>query len=147
MRIADIEARDANGNVVLVAEVKSRANKTPEWAAQLRRNLLSHGQPLANYFLIVTPDRTFLWHEGKNQSIDARQPDWSAETKRIIGPRLAEAIVRPGIDSRGLEHLISAWLSRVAHSDSPDEFKQPARDFLQESGLFEALRGATVQST
>src|SRR6516164_7075471 len=58
----DLTAYNRDSQLVLVVEVKSKLDATPKWAAQLRRNILAHGTfPNAPYFLMVFPDRFYLW--------------------------------------------------------------------------------------
>lgn len=59
----DLIAYDGNGQVVLLAEARSRMGKSPEWAARFRHNLLEHGLlPNARFFLIATPERMYFWN-------------------------------------------------------------------------------------
>ncbi len=51
----DFIAYDPDGQVVLLAEAKSRRGTSEDWATQLKRNMLSHGSlPWSKFFLIAT---------------------------------------------------------------------------------------------
>jgi hypothetical protein len=52
----DLAIYNRDGQLALVAEVKSKLNASAEWAAQFRRNILAHGTfPKAPYFLMAFP--------------------------------------------------------------------------------------------
>src|SRR5882757_3760379 len=63
-RAIDFVGYDHRGQVVLLAEPKSRLGTSEEWAAQLRRNILEHDAlPETPFFLIATPDRIYIWKQ------------------------------------------------------------------------------------
>ncbi len=65
----DLSVGNRDGQLVLVVEVKSKTDASPEWAARLRHNILAHGTfPEAPYFLIVFPDRFYLWTHADGDS-------------------------------------------------------------------------------
>ncbi|HEX8684350.1 MAG TPA: hypothetical protein VF707_18685 [Ardenticatenaceae bacterium] len=77
---ADLAVYTPDGELLLVVEVKNKRNASPEWAAQMRRNLLVHGMiPATLYFLLALPEYFFLW-KGAHQSIDVIPPDYMIET-------------------------------------------------------------------
>lgn len=48
----DLAVENRNGQLTLVVEVKCKTHTSPQWAAQLRRNIFAHGTfPKAPYFL------------------------------------------------------------------------------------------------
>jgi hypothetical protein len=58
----DLSVDNRSGQLALVVEVKSKINASPEWAARFRQNILAHGTfPKAPYYLMVFPDRFYLW--------------------------------------------------------------------------------------
>ena len=64
----DIVIYDPRGELALVVEVKNKPRATPDWAAQMRRNLAVHlGIPRSRFF---TSDltRSFLPLAGHGQS-------------------------------------------------------------------------------
>ena len=60
-RDVDLVIYGDKGQALLLAEVKGRADTSPQWAAQYRMNLLSHGTlPHAPYFLIAAADYLYF---------------------------------------------------------------------------------------
>ena len=59
---ADIVVRDSEGNALALVEVKNRQELSPDIAATLRRNLISHGlaNQNARFFLLVSQDMGYL---------------------------------------------------------------------------------------
>jgi hypothetical protein len=67
----DFIAYDADGQIVLLAEAKSRLGTSGTWASKLRRNMLAHGLlPKSRFFLIATPERMYGW---KQESLPASE--------------------------------------------------------------------------
>jgi hypothetical protein len=144
MRLADIEVVDPDGNVVLLAEIKSRSSKDSRWASEYRRNLAAHGHSLGKYLLIVTRDDSYLWRNGDSVEGDLRGPDSVAPTRVLLGPNLG-AQIEGELSGTALEHLVAAWLSSVANSASVNEVPPDSRSFLVDSGLWSALRDGNVR--
>jgi hypothetical protein len=45
--------------------VKNKVGTSGDWAARLRQNILAQrGFPGVNFFLLMTPDRFYLWKKG-----------------------------------------------------------------------------------
>lgn len=139
----DILGRDTAGNAVLAVEVKARRGVDRDWAARLRRNLHDHGSHIAaQYFMILTTDDVYLWHEGdEHDRLEIRLPDAVAKTRDVLGSQVEDPSM---IDGCTLELIASAWLTSVAETSDPSELQPAARSFLIDSGLHQALRGAAV---
>ena len=61
----DFVVKDSSGVPRALFEVKRRAGMNARWAAQLRENLFRDNAVQAvGYFVIVTPDRLFVWRAG-----------------------------------------------------------------------------------
>ncbi len=142
---ADIVVSAPDERVQLVAEVKNKRGASAEWSAQMRRNLLVHGViPNAPFFLLVTPDRFYLWKDGKNVQ-DAVPPDYEVESAKI----LASYIERLGIplaelSEPSLELLVTSWLHDLIDFDLAPEEAGPAHHWLFTSGLYKALKQGSV---
>jgi hypothetical protein len=142
---ADIAVYGPDEHVRLVAEVKAIRGASTEWAAQLRRNLLMHGFiPNAPYFLLATPDRFYLWKDGKPDQ-DAVPPDYEVETAKL----LASYIERLGISladlsEPGFELLVISWLHDLIDFDRSRDDAHSADHWLFDSGLYEALKHGSV---
>lgn len=144
----DVAVRDSSGEPVVTVEVKARRGKDAAWAAQLRRNLLVHGlAPRSRYFLLVTPDQTYLWRDDAPRSLGAsRAPDIVVETRNLLGAQLDD--LATGLRSLGgaaLEHLVASWLAALIRASSVEDLPAASRSFAINSGLFEAVRGADVR--
>jgi hypothetical protein len=143
-REIDIQVVDPDGNMILLAEVKSRANRDLAWARQYRRNLLAHGALAGQYLLLVTRDDSFLWHNGHPSNADDRDPDKVAPTKALLGPAFGGDLDRIDLSGTALEHLVAAWLSTIAEMPAGD-MSPESRQFVLDTGLWHALRDADVR--
>ena len=113
----DFIAYDRQGRVVLLAEAKSRRGTSEQWAAGLRRNMLSHGHlPLAKYFLIATPERLYLWNQEHPEQADAA-PEYTIDAAKEFQPWFRRLSLEPSdIGPEAFELLVHAWLSGIARS-------------------------------
>jgi hypothetical protein len=138
----DIEVYDRDVQLVLAAEVKSKTNASPAWAAQLRRNILAHGiYPNPPYFLMAFPDQFFLW-SGKNSEKGDDEPDYRVDARPILQPYTERVKMEASqLSSQSLELIIISWLAGIIHAaKSGDQIDQPD-GWLAESGLFDAIAG------
>lgn len=140
----DLINRD--GQLSAVVEVKSRRHTSREWAAQLRRNLLAHGDfPQARFFLLVTPDRLYLW-KGNGTQPKAVLPTYELEANPIFAPYFERAGLDPrDVSDPAFELVVAAWLSDLVHSEGASG--RPAADQaeLRDSGFLEAIRAGRVE--
>lgn len=107
--------------------------------------MLAHGRSYsADFFLLVTPDRLYVW---KDVGIEPVQtpPTYEADTLSGFGPYLESS----GLDARHLsngafELLVSAWLGDVIR---PEETAGEHRDhdWLVKSGFRRALEGGRIE--
>ncbi len=80
----DFVAYDRKGQVLLLAEAKSRHGTSESWAARLRRNMLAHGMlPWAKYFLIATPERMYLWKQGRHDPAEV-PPGFTIDAEKVF---------------------------------------------------------------
>ena len=141
--LVDITVRDRARLPVLAVEVKAVRGKDRQWAAQLRGSLVAHGfiQP-ARYFLLVTPEMSYLWDESVETANSERPPDVVVATADLIGEdRLGDV----HWDGRALELLASSWLASITDAAALEDLPEGGRRFLEESGLDRALRGGVVE--
>lgn len=127
----------------LVVEVKNKKNASSDWARQFRRNLLLHGGfPSALFFLLVTPDRLFLWREqGRNQDVEPSAEVPTSETFKLF----LEVLPSDRLDEVSLELITQAWLSSLADLSLRSEEIAAQHGWIEESGLLEAIRGGHVE--
>ncbi len=144
--IADLGLYDLRGQLVGIAEVKNKIGTSPEWAAQFRRNLLAHGTyPRAAYFLIVTPDRVYLWG-GDTQLTDTADPHYAADIRLMLEPYFQRAGVEPDVISGpAFEFLVSAWLSDLLRSLGNGNGNVGLPDWQVQSGLLKAVRNGRIE--
>jgi hypothetical protein len=142
---ADIVVSTPDEQVQLVVEVKNKRGASAEWAAQMRRNLLVHGVvPNAPFFLLATPDRFYLWKDGKPAGAPLA-PDDEVEATEVLAPYIDRlGIQLAELSEPSLELLITSWLHDLIDIDLAREEARPAYGWLFDSGLYEALRWGSV---
>ena len=143
---ADIAVYGRDGRLQLLVEVKGRTGVSPDWAAEVRRNMYAHGAlPPTPYFLMALPDRFYLWgSDGGDEDSDCRPPDYQIDPASLLAryPRSAG----PGagqVSEWGLEIILRFWLDSLM--GDPGEGAVPADyKWLRESGLYDAIRGGRL---
>jgi hypothetical protein len=139
----DLATYDRDNRLVLVVEVKSKLDAPPAWAARLRRNILAHGIfPNAPYFLIVFPDRFYLW---KNTDVNQEpiEPTYVIDARPVLQPYFDQAgITADQVSGQSLELIIASWLNEIMHA-APDEI-DASQQWLIDSGLYTAVFGGSL---
>lgn len=140
----DLIVQDQKDRPVLAVEIKRKIDASPEWAAQLRHDMLAHGIiPDTPYLLMVFPDRFYLWKSGGSIQ-DETKPTLSIDARPILGPYFDRAGVLPDQISRAsLEIIIAAWLNTVLLRTA-DELDASER-WLIDSGVYDALVGGKIE--
>lgn len=141
----DLLGYDKNNQLVLITEIKKRLPATEEWATQLRRNILAHGFiPDTQYFLVVLPDRLYLW---KNAGVTPElvKPDYSGDTSVLLGPYYLESGLSPEDVSGQTFEILVASLLRDLLTQAPDENTSDNWDWLYKSGLYHAIQGGRIE--
>jgi hypothetical protein len=151
----DLSVNDRNGQLVLAVEVKSKIDASPEWAAELRRNILAHGTfPKAPYFLMVFPDKFYLWIDAEANSYQS-QPNYTIDARPILKPyfeRLQPFLfkkdhteVTPNqMSKQNLQVVVTWWLGEIMYSGISPEDVDESQRWLIESGLYAALSGGKI---
>lgn len=141
----DLAVHDRDGQLTLAVEVKSKTNTSPEWAARLRSNILAHGTfPKTPYFLMVFPDRFYLWTDAEVHSAQS-EPNYVVDAHSILQPYFERAGVTPSqISELSLELIVSAWLGEIIHSQKSSEDGEESHSWLIDSGLRTALSGGKL---
>jgi hypothetical protein len=142
---ADIVVYGPDDRVQLVAEVKNKHGASTEWAAQFRRNLLMHGMvPNAPFFLLATPDRFYLWKDGKLDQ-DAAPPDFEVENAKLLASYVDWlAIPLAELNEPSLELLVISWLHDLIDFDLRREDIDPCLQWLFDSALYKAIKNGSV---
>jgi hypothetical protein len=139
----DLTAYNRNSQFVLGVEVKSKLDATPNWAAQLRRNMLAHGTfPKVPYFLLAFPDRFYLWkHNGA--SYEPLEPTYVIDARPFLQPYFEQSgITAAQVSGQSLELIVSSWLNEVMHKAPGD--LDASQQWLMESGLYDAVVGGSL---
>lgn len=140
----DFVAYDRDGQVVLLAEAKSRRGTSESWAAHLRRNMLSHGAlPWAAYFLIATPERMYLWKQDRSDPADV-PPKFTVDAAKVLNPYFEKLHQEPSkIGPEAFELLVLTWLTDITQFDQEKMKKDPASSWLSE--LAGSLKQARIE--
>lgn len=141
----DLLVDNRNGQLALAVEVKSKTNVSPQWAARLRGNILAHGTfPEAPYFLMVFPDKFYLWTDAQANR-ERCEPTYTIDASPILQPYFERAGVEgEQISSTSLELIIASWLGEIVHSEKWLE-NVDARHWLIDSGLYAAIAGGKFE--
>jgi len=136
----DLSIDNRNGQRILDIEVKTKLNTAPEWAAKFRRNILAHGTfPKAPYFLMVFPDRFYLWTEADVQS-DQSKPTYIIDARPILQPYFELAgVTAKQISPQSLQLIIESWFWEIIYSEKYPENFDESQQWLVASGLYDAL--------
>lgn len=142
----DLSVDNRNGQLTLVVEVKRKTNVSPEWAAKLRRNIFAHGTfPKAPYFLMVFPDKFYLWSNDEAYQ-DQSEPTYTIDASPILQPYFERAgVTSDQISGDSLELIVSSWLGEIIHSEQLPESMDASQQWLIESGLYAALVGGKFE--
>lgn len=133
----DFTVHDQTGRLKAVVEAKRRLALTRSWAAEFRGNLLSHGRlPPVGLFVIVAPDRIFVW----KGSDPPDMPPIEVDARSLLAPYFQRIGVAPEqIQPMAFEMLVAWWLRDLAGNANAEN--QPE---LIRSGLLDAVAGAQV---
>ncbi len=143
---ADIGIFDRSGQLTVVAEIKNRLGTSCDWAAKTRRNILAHnGLCRAEYFLLITPDRLYLWKDGGAEPHQI-PPTYEAQMKSEFARYFAGAGIDPSQVSRhAFELLVAAWLSDVIRLEGEAKDSAENRSWLAESGFLAAVKEGRIE--
>ncbi|HEY9711352.1 MAG TPA: hypothetical protein V6D48_24295 [Oculatellaceae cyanobacterium] len=139
---ADIVVFDKYGQLVLIAEVKSKPGTSSDWAKKMRRNMYAHGLlPDAPFFLLALPDRFYLW-KNAHKTLEPLEPTEQIDPTAFLQPYYKRSGISPNdISGDSFELVVVAWLNQVLSVDNPQDLLQENQDWLVSSGLFDCMRG------
>ena len=142
----DIALYARNGQLMVVVEIKNILGTSRTWATQTRRNILTHGGSCdVIYFLIVTPDRLYLW---KNAGTNPAQipPTYEVDMQLEFAPYFKSAGLDPNhIRGHAFELLVGAWLSDVTRSEKATGEIANDRSWLNKSGFRAAVKDGRIK--
>jgi hypothetical protein len=141
----DITLRNQEGELLMLFDVRAKHHTTPQWAAELRRNLLAREEfRPTQYFLIVTPDRLYLWKEPK-PGTDAMLPDFVVDSRPLFLPYLQKTSVDlDHISPFVFDLVVISWLSDLVYAQQGTEGLEPRQAWLMDSGFLNATRNGTL---
>jgi hypothetical protein len=142
----DFVAYDKRGQAVLLVEAKSSQNTSELWAAQFRRNLLSHGTlPTAPFFLIATPERMYFWRQD-DPSPGEEPPQFTMDATTELKPYFEKFKESPEkISGQALDLILFCWLTDMAEFGQMRAKRDSSLSWLSDSGLLEALKSARIE--
>lgn len=144
--LTDLALYDRSGRLTAVAEIKNKLGTSCEWAAQTRRNILAHGGSYsADYFLLVTPDRLYLWKDAGTDPVRVA-PTFEADTRQEFAPYFESAGVDPShVSGHAFELLVAAWLGDITRSVDAAEEPPYDQSWLVKSGFRTAIRDGRIE--
>lgn len=144
-QIADLVAYSPDGQITLIVEVKSKIDTSRPWATRMRRNMLAHGVvPDSRFLLLALPDRLYLWKDISNTP-ELVEPTYELDATPFFQPYYERANISPdNLSGQSFELIVTSWLNELIQSGIPTNIPEIHRQVLQESGLLEALKGASL---
>jgi len=112
---ADIVVYSPDDQIQLVVEVKSEKGATDIWAAEMRRNLITHAAvPRSKFFLLALPDHFYLRRDSVSTDVvPADYKVWAREALRLY----LENMTPKEVSGESFELLVRSWLSDLINSD------------------------------
>ena len=148
MTVEDLILYHPNGWPIAAVDLRTKMGTTPEWAAKLRRNLLGHGGSVpARYFLVIPPDRLYLW-DGSGTEPAELPPTHVVDASALFRPYFDAANLDPeAIRGTAFELVVDTWLAELTRADSAaiEQGAVPASEELLRSGFVEAIRNARLE--
>jgi hypothetical protein len=147
VRRPDIVVHSSDGAVQLVVEVKSLSDKTDEWAATFRRNLIVHGAiPASRFFLLAMSDYFYLW---RGTSADYVPPEYKVAATDVLklylrNKYLQDLTIRE-LGGQGLELLVESWLSSLINSQLSRGSFEREDAWLFDSGMYESIKDGYLE--
>ena len=142
---ADLSIYDRDGQLTGVVEIKNKRGTSREWAAKLRRNILAHGGfRNIHFFLLVTPDRLYLW---KSAGVEPKlvRPTYEIDAQPLLEPYFKRAAVDPStISGAAFELVVAAWLADLVRSEPASKKLAEEHCWLVESGFLTAIGSGRV---
>lgn len=135
----DFTLYDRIGRRKVVVEVKSKRGTSEQWAAEFRRNLLAAHEEFqdADFFVIATPDRVYLWRE-RAEAPSAVRPDYVLDGS-VFRPYTSHL---DEMNGDGFLLVVMSWLSDLMRPRDAGDLAEGDR--LSQSGLLESVRNGKL---
>ena len=143
---ADLVLYDRLGRLVAAAEIKNKRGTSADWATQLRRNILAHGEfPPVDFSLVITPDRLYLW-KGAGNEPTLIQPAYEADARPIFMPYFDRARLTPAeVSGMAFELIVASWLGDLMRFDGQAQKLASGERWLVESSLLDAIKDGRIE--
>jgi hypothetical protein len=143
---ADFALYDHDGRLLAVVEVKNKSGTSRAWAAKLRRNILAHGGfRSADFFLLVTPDKLYLW-KGAGAEPAVVLPALEVDAQPIVQPYFEKAGINPAdVSGRAFELVVAAWLGDLVRLTEQPENLCNGQSWLVETGLLDTVKNSRIE--
>jgi hypothetical protein len=131
-----------------VIDIRARTGTSRAWAAQVRRNLLAHASlPNSPFFLMVLPDRIYLWKDAGNEP-ELVEPTYEIDAAPIFQPYFnGTTISLEDMTAEAFKIIAIWWLNTLTWVNTPANLQELQDQMLQESGLLYALRDGHIAIT
>lgn len=140
---ADLAAFGPDDEIVLLVEVKKAPMPTNRWAGEVMQLIKGQAKlPKMHYFMLVTPECSFLWKAGKTGRL-RKSPDFQSNSTHWFSSYLDEI----GSSSRevsgsSFELIVYLWLTDLSRGSGAVENESP---ILIASGLANELKGCRIE--
>lgn len=143
---ADLTLYDSSGRLTAAAEIKNKLGTSSEWAAKTRRNLLAHsGISGADFFLLVTPDRLYVWKEAGANPVET-PPTHEADAEPIFAPYFKSAGIGPDqVSSHAFELVVTTWIGDIIRSSELEEENVGHESWFAKSGFRSAIKNSRIE--
>jgi hypothetical protein len=113
---ADIVVYDKFQQILLLAEVKTPEQSTPEWAAEVRQDIVESMEGFRpKYFLVVSRDHTYVWLTAAEGQA---APDETLQTDQLFSTYFPDGSTSAtSISGNTLELIVGLWLRDLTRGD------------------------------
>ena len=139
----DFIVTGVDGRPIVLGEIRRETDVDERWANEYRQNLSAMG-PVhqAEYFMLVCPDRTFLWNDAWNLE---RKPICEISTASYLEPILdAAGYTLADANESLLQFAVREWLGTLIDPKSSD-LSEAETKWIREIGLDQAIKGGSVE--
>ncbi len=142
----DLAVFNSREQLIAVAEVRNRRGTSAAWAAMLRRNILAHrGFPNVQFFVLVTPERLFVWKDAGVEP-ELVEPDFDIDARPVFAPYFDGTQVDPQTVSRpAFELVVATWLGDLILPVGQRGESVGSDGWLVESGFLNAVRNGHLE--
>ncbi len=143
---ADLALYSSHSRLIAIVEIKSKIGTSLTWAAMTRRNILAHGDiDGVDFFLLVTPDRLYMWKDAGTKPVPV-PPTHKADTTAEFAPYFESSGVSPeSVSGHAFELVVGAWLGDVMRSARRANENTDTLRRLVESGLLTAVKDGHLE--